>query len=276
MLTILTGILVGLALGLTGGGGSILALPLLVYVLGVPPVQAVTISLATVSLMAMTGAAEAVYTRLAEWRTAFILSVGGMIAAPFGSLFSATLSEAFILNGFAVLMILVAISMGIGAFKIPESMTVLRVNYRNLAKVEGPVCQYDDNANLRLAAPCSAVLFIAGILTGLLSSIFGVGGGFLIVPALLFVTRMDIQRAVATSLLIISLIGLTGVVSALLQGRIPDIQITSLFLVGGVTGMGVGRMMVKKIPTLALQKIFVIIVLLLAGFTFVANGFLNG
>ena len=272
MITILSGIVVGLALGLTGGGGSILALPILVYALGVAPAQAAVISLASVSAMAFTGAIEAVYKKIAEWRTAVLMSVGGMLVAPVANIIAVHLSDEFILNGFAILMIIVAASMGLRVFKTPAAMSVLRVNFTQVSHLQGPFCQFDDNATLRLAAPCSVALFIAGIFTGLLSSIFGVGGGFLIVPALMYVTRMDIQRAVATSLLIITVIGLSSVSAALIQGRELDLDIATLFIGGGILGMGVGRLLAARIPVLSLQKIFAMAVLLLGILSLLFNG----
>lgn len=272
LLTLLAGLLVGAALGLTGGGGSILALPLLVYVLNVPPVAATTISLAAVSLMAMVGAVEATWSRMTEWRTAVILSTGGILSAPLGIRIASHLSEQFILTGFAVLMILVALSMGLRALKTPEAISVLRANFRQLPNLQGPFCQFDDSATLRLSAPCSVALFIAGIATGLLSAIFGVGGGFLIVPALIFVTRMDIHRAVATSLLIIALIGISGVSAALLQGRSIDVQLITLFLAGGLAGMVAGRLLAARIPALGLQKVFAVIVLVIGVLSLVMTG----
>ncbi|MDG2175590.1 MAG: sulfite exporter TauE/SafE family protein [Gammaproteobacteria bacterium] len=272
MITILSGIVVGLALGLTGGGGSILALPILVYALGVAPAQAAVISLASVSAMAFTGAIEAVYKKIAEWRTALLMSIGGMLAAPVGNVIAVHLSDEFILNGFAILMIIVAASMGLRVFKTPAAMSVLRVNFTQVSHLQGSFCQFDDKATLRLAAPCSVALFIAGIFTGLLSSIFGVGGGFLIVPALMYVTRMDIQRAVATSLLIITVIGISSVCVALIQGRELDLDITALFIGGGIFGMGVGRLLAARIPVLSLQKIFGLAVLLLGILSLLFNG----
>ena len=79
----------------------------------------------------------------------------------------------------------------------------------------------------------------------------------------MYVTRMDIQRAVATSLLIITVIGLSSVSASLIQGREFDLDITTLFIGGGIIGMGVGRILAFRIPILNLQKIFALAVLLL-------------
>ncbi len=84
----------------------------------------------------------------------------------------------------------------------------------------GPICVLAPDGQLRFSTPCAAVLSVIGIGTGFLSGMFGIGGGFLIVPALVLVTRMGVHRAVATSLLIIAAIGSSGAVSALFHRQI--------------------------------------------------------
>ena len=117
---------------------------------------------------------------------------------------------------------------------------------------------------LRLTAPCGGVLFLAGMVTGTLSGIFGVGGGFLIVPALTFVTRLSIHRAVASSLLIISLVGISGVAAAVWQGREIPVALTAFFTLGGVAGMFLGQRIARSVSGLLLQKIFITIIVLIA------------
>ena len=109
MITILLGIVVGLALGLTGGGGSILALPILVNVLGVAPAQATVISLASVSAMAFTGAIEAVFKKIAEWRTAVLMSVGGILGMGVGRLLAARIPVLSLQKIFALAVLLLGI-----------------------------------------------------------------------------------------------------------------------------------------------------------------------
>jgi len=103
-LAIVFGILVGLALGLTGGGGSILAVPFLVYGLGVVPKSAVALSLAVVAITALFGAISAWRHRLLEMRAALIFATGGMIAVPLGMLLGSHVNDDLLMTGFAVLM----------------------------------------------------------------------------------------------------------------------------------------------------------------------------
>jgi uncharacterized protein len=264
MLTILLGALVGLALGLTGGGGSIFAVPLLIYVLDIQPQLATTMSLAAVAAMAGFGAIEASINKMVEWRASLILILGGIICAPLGVIIASRVSESFIVIGFTVLMLLVATSMWYRVSKRPDQAAVVRVNYQNSNETDGAICQLNDNQDLRLSAPCSAVLLISGCVTGVLSGLFGVGGGFLIVPILTTVTQLGIHRAVASSLLIITLIGISGVGAAFLQGRTVEFAITGLFILGGLVGMIGGRLIAKQIPALLLQKVFALGIFVIA------------
>lgn len=105
-------------------------------------------------------------------------------------------------------MLVVGTRMLMHARSTPAASGVVRAGLTRTADSVGggPVCRYSEDGVLRLNAPCSAALAAAGLLVGFLSGFFGVGGDFLIVPALLVITQMSIHRAVATSLLVITLI----------------------------------------------------------------------
>ena len=105
----------------------------------------------------------------------------------------------------------------------------------------GPSCRRDPSGRLHLTSRCFAVLVVAGLAAGVLSGLFGVGGGFVIVPALVLVTGMGIHRAVATSLLVIALVSASGVASYLVAGRPLPLALTGLFVAGGVAGMELGH-----------------------------------
>lgn len=256
-MSILFGILVGIALGLTGGGGSIFAVPLLIYGIGVPAKSAVAISLAAVAATAATGAAEGLWRRVVELRAALIFAVAGMITAPLGVQLGEFVSDTVVVISFAVLMLAVAVRMAVTAMKSPSHSEVVRARFTDQAQADpGAVCRYAADGRLRLNAPCSAALVIAGILVGVLSGFFGVGGGFLIVPALMLITQMGIHRAVATSLLVITLIGISGVASAVFSGREIDWLVTGLFTIGGLGGMFVGRGLARFLTGTTLQLVF--------------------
>lgn len=265
MLTIFLGALVGLSLGLTGGGGSLFAVPLLIYVLGVQPHLATTISLAAVASMAAFGAIEASINKMVEWRASLIFVIGGITCAPFGVKIAGLLSENIIITCFAILMLIIAALMWYRATKQPADAAIVRVNYiDDDDENNGAICKYNDDQIIKLSAPCSVILVISGGITGVLSGLFGVGGGFLIVPALTFITQLNIHRAVASSLLVISLIGLSGVSAAVYQGRLITLDITGLFILGGLVGMIIGRLTAKRIPSTLLQKVFSLFILITA------------
>lgn len=264
MLTIILGTLVGLSLGLTGGGGSLFAVPLLIYVSGIQPQLATTVSLAAVASMSAFGAIEAGINKMVEWRASLIFVIGGIIFAPVGVHIATHLGDTVIVTSFAVLMLIIAVSMWYRASKQPGQASIVRVNYNQDVEMNGAICKFDDNQAIRLSAPCSVALVVCGGVTGILSGVFGVGGGFLIVPALTFITQLNIHRAVASSLFVISLIGISGVSAAVYQGRPIAVDVTVLFILGGLAGMLLGRLIVKRISSSLLQKVFAMFIFVIA------------
>lgn len=256
-LTLVFGALVGLALGLTGGGGSIFAVPLLIYGLGIAPHAATTVSLAAVGLTAFAGAADGARARLLEFRPALVFAATGVIAAPLGVALGKQASEATIVVGFAVLMLVIAAKMWMDAGSRSGDARTVRAGLGAVAQSEtSTVCRYSRDGRLRLNSRCSATLAVCGILVGVLSGFFGVGGGFLVVPALLLVTQMSVRRAVATSLLVIALIGTAGVAASWWQGHDVDWGLTGLFALGGLAGMGLGRLLAARLAGSMLQRVF--------------------
>lgn len=266
-MSVLYGILIGLALGLTGGGGSIFAVPLLIYGLGVAPQEAVAISLLVVAATSAVGALAGAWRSALDWRAGIIFAITGMVFAPAGVWLGNLTSSVVIVTAFACLMLFVAVRMLYKAWRTdpsePQDQTMTKRETTNAS------CLYGCDGRLQLSWPCAACLCGAGSLVGVLSGFFGVGGGFLIVPALMLVTRMKIHTAVATSLLIITLIGISGVVSAFVSGRPIDLVITGLFTVGGALGMAAGRALASYLAGRTLQIIFAIAMLGIAVFMLV-------
>jgi uncharacterized membrane protein YfcA len=110
------------------------------------------------------------------------------------------------------------------------------------------------------------LLAVVGVLTGVLSGLFGVGGGFVIVPALVLYSGMAIHRAVGTSLLVITLVSASGVASHLLAGREIPLDTTSYFVVGGVVGMLAGIWASRFLSGPALQRVFAVAIVAVAMF----------
>lgn len=269
---VLFGMLIGLALGLTGGGGSIFAVPLLIYGLGLAPRDAVAVSLIAVAVTAVVGAVEASLRRIVEWRAALVFAAAGIVCAPAGVWIGNRVSGDTTMLCFALLMLAVAARMMTKASRQPEQARVIRARVSDEAAADAAtVCRYSGDGRLRLTAPCSMALLVAGIWVGVLSGFFGVGGGFLIVPALMLVTEMGIHRAVATSLVVIPLVGLSGVISAVVAGRHIEPAITALFIVGGAIGMGAGRALARYLAGRSLQLVFALGMVAVAVFMLVSR-----
>ncbi len=247
-LSVLFGACVGFALGLTGGGGSLLAVPLLVYGLSISPRDAFGISLAAVGATALIGVIPRIRDHRVEVGTGIWFAVAGMMGAPLGTWAAAHISEPALLIMFSLLMLVVAVRMWRQSSVSAHSLegTVRRA----------PACQRTSEGHLRLTSRCAMVLALVGLATGFLSGMFGVGGGFVIVPALVLFSGMSIHRAVATSLLVIVLVSISGVASQLTAGRHIPLELTSLFVLGGVLGLTLGGRAARRLSGPMLQRVF--------------------
>ena len=263
----ISGCLVGLSMGLTGGGGAILAVPLLVYWLGEDPQVAVVISLATVAGTAVIGTVERARLAQVEFPTGLLFAAAGMVTAPLGSWLGEFLPPRLLLVAFAVLMLLIALRMWWRADQaIPPPAA-------SCGPEDGPSCSRDPEGKLRLTSRCAMLLATVGLTVGLLSGLFGVGGGFLIVPALVTFASMGLSRAVGTSLLVMSLVGLAGVAGHLWQGREIPWELTLLFVAGSVPGLFVGSALTRRLSRPLLSRIFAVMILAVAIFVIARTAF---
>ncbi len=248
-MAIFLGCLVGLSLGLSGGGGSILAVPFLLYGLGLGFRDAVVVSLAVIGLTAIYGAV--VQHRKVEWRAGAILGAGGIFGAPVGAWLGARMPESLSLLLFAGLMLFIGLRMWRGK----EDSEGLPLAIR---------CRRHADGKLHFEWSCARKLGAAGVLTGILSGIFGVGGGFLVVPALLAVVALPIERALATSLVGIALISSSGFLANFLLTPSLPLEPAVWFFAGSALGMTAGVRVKDFLPALALRRIFSAMVVLVA------------
>jgi len=251
------GLIVGLALGLTGGGGAIFAVPLLIYGLGLSPTEAVPISLVAVAATALVGAVDSIRAGLVLWQATVAFTVGGVVGAPLGITVAQFVPADWIVTGFGLLALVIGTLMWLRARSRPEESGAVRAALETGGN--GPICVLAPDGQLRFSAPCAIVLAIVGVGTGFLSGLFGVGGGFLIVPALVLVTRMGVHNAVATSLLIISAIGFSGAAGALLHGSLAW-PILVPFVFGGAVAMLAGRRFARRVAGPTLQRGFSLLI----------------
>lgn len=264
--TLLFGIIVGLSLGLTGGGGSILAVPMLVFGVHMTPKTAALVSLVAVGGVALVGAVRKLRTGEVEWTAGTALGIGGVLGAPAGIWLSQFLPSRLMLLIFSALMVLVAAAMWLRASRQGKEAT----EYRDAAFTQqvtarrGATCSIHPSGKLVLTSRCLLIIGAIGTATGVMSGIFGVGGGFIIVPALTMIAGLSIRRAVATSMLAVGLVSLSSVASGILAGRSIPIQATSLFAAGGVAGLLAGITIGARLPAAAIQKIFSCVIAIVA------------
>lgn len=251
-LTVIYGSIVGLSLGLTGGGGSILAIPILVYGLGIPMSQAVVISLLMVAIISLFGATKQSFSGDVDWRAAILFSIAGMIISPIVIYMTHDVNETLRITLFAALMLFVAYKMAFSSKK-------------NAAP---------ENA-LSIHQPTAIKIATGGTAAGALSGFFGVGGGFIIVPLLTMIFAMPYRKAISTSLAAIFLISTTAVMGAYLKGISLDWNLFTLFVVGGLAGMLAGTALVNFIPERTAKIIFASIVATLAAYMLINRLFLH-
>ncbi len=263
-LGLIFGVIVGLSLGLTGGGGAIFAVPMLVYGLGMDTREAVGVSLVSVGITSLVGFVGRWRTGQVEIRTGLLFAVAGMMGAPLGSWLAGLIPEPLLLTLFAILMLVIAYRMWSKAVTSPHpANTACLIENPNK---DGPSCQRDAEGNLQLTSRCAQLLLLVGVLTGVLSGLFGVGGGFVIVPALITFSGMAMHRAIGTSLLVVTLVSISGVASHLSAGRAIPMDLTSWFVAGGSGGMLLGTQLGRHLPGSTLQKNFAVAILGVAAF----------
>jgi uncharacterized membrane protein YfcA len=206
-----SGSLVGFSLGLIGGGGSILAVPLMFYLVGVPDAHvAIGTSAIAVGANAAVNLFQHARRGTVKWRCAAVFASAGIIGAFAGSSVSKLVDGQRLLMLFALLMFVVGVSM---------------LRRRKSVGHEG----------VQLSRENLPKLLAVGFLTGLLSGFFGIGGGFLIVPGLMLATGMPILNAIGSSLVAVSAFGFTSATNYALSGFV-DWELAAIFLAGGVVG----------------------------------------
>ncbi len=265
LLTLICGAAIGLSLGLTGGGGSLFALPLLVYVLGLPLSDAVPASLLVVGITALLGSIDALRLKLVFLRPTLLFAVAGIATAPAGLWLGAHLPDTLRLAMFAALAALMGIRMGVSARNAGPATVRARLSHSDSG---APLCRYAPDGALRFSAPCAGMLLLGGCATGILSGIFGVGGGFLIVPILMATLKLPIARAIASSLVIITLISGSGALAAW-HTLHQHYAMLLPFAAGSLLGMAGGRWLASRLPAHHLQRTFAAGLLLVAVLMFI-------
>lgn len=214
ILSMLSGALVGLSLGLIGGGGSILAVPLMAYVVGLPPHDAIGTSAVAVAASALANLGGHARARTVKWPCAIVFAVSGVVGAAIGAQLGKRVDGQVLLAAFGLLMIAVASLMS-------RPRRVGHDPHVRLTRSSAP----------RLLLPLAGT----GLAVGALSGFFGIGGGFLIVPGLIAATAMPLLNAIGSSLVSVSAFGATTAVSYAASGFVAW-RVASLFIIGALAG----------------------------------------
>lgn len=248
LLSILSGGVVGFTLGLIGGGGSILAVPLLLYLVGLHDPHVVIGSTAlAVSVNAFMNLIPHWRAGHVRWKLAILFAVPGAIGAYVGSIFGKMVNDNAILFLFAILMIVIALLM-----LRPRKETA--ENTENSGQVK------------------PGRVIPVGFSTGAIAGFFGIGGGFLIVPGLVFSAGIGLIEAIANSLFSVGTFGLTTAVSYAISGLV-DWYVVVLYIIGGLVGGVGGAMLATRISKQkrALQVIFSLVIILVACYMLYKN-----
>lgn len=236
-LALLGAALIGLSLGLTGAGGSIITLPVLVYLAGLPPKEAVGLSLFVVGAAALVGALQRIRSGEIHLKAGLMFAISGMAGAAGGARLTPLVSGRVLMIIFAVLMLVVALNMLIGANKEPS-----------------------------IKAECHpARCLLAGLGVGVLTGFIGVGGGFLLMPALVKFAKLPLRVATGTSLAVISFNSAAGFYSHF--GEAPP-RWTLAFVFAGIAAAGVllGSSFAKRLPVARLRQGFAFMVIITGSF----------
>jgi hypothetical protein len=233
---------VGFSLGMFGSGGSILTVPILVYLLGQDEKVAIASSLAIVGLVSFFGSLTHAKEKLIDWRTVAIFGVPGIVGTYLGAWSSVLVSGTAQLMVFAIVMLLASYMM-LRESTINETTQQPRAIHK---------------------------IALDGILVGMLTGFVGVGGGFLIVPALVSLGGLSMQSAIATSLVIITLKSLSGYLKYMdvlaAEGLQVDPFLIAFFAVAGVIGTFGGNALASKLPQQQLRNAFAIFLIIMGVF----------
>nr|WP_276583706.1 sulfite exporter TauE/SafE family protein [Pseudomonas sp. RIT-PI-AD] len=264
VLAVVYGLAVGVTFGLTGAGGGILAVPALVIGLGWSMPTAAPVALLAVAAAAATGAVQGLREGLVRYRAALLMASAGALLSPLGVELAQRLPHRVLTTAFALVMTLVALRLVRQAFG--------HVACDPAADSPRPPCRLDPaSGRFRWTPRVSAILAAIGALAGLLSGLLGVGGGFLIVPALRRVSDVPLHGIVATSLMVIALVSGFAAFGALSAGVRIDAMGAS-FIAASVAGMLVGRRLSGRLPARFIQVGFAGVCLIVAVSLFLSGG----
>jgi uncharacterized membrane protein YfcA len=247
------GLFVGLVMGLTGAGGGIIALPLLVFFLNTSIVDATPIALVAVASSAALGAIIGLYHQTVRYKAAILMAIAGSLVSPLGVLVAHNIDNHYLLAMFAIILVFVAYK------TIQSKNSEIDTSSRNAL----PCAINPKTGRFIWTSRCSISIIVSGAVAGFLSGLLGVGGGFVIVPALYRFTTLSINAVIGTSLAVIALISTSVVVSSIYHldmnwnAAIP-------FACGSMVGIVIGKALLTKIEVKILKYGFAVLTIFVA------------
>jgi uncharacterized protein len=256
------GFLIGVTLGAVGGGGSILAVPMLVYAAGIAPKRATTASLILVGLTALVGLAAQLRAHRVRVVAGIVFSLSGLAGSIAGTQINQGIDANLLLLAFSGLMGAAAVVMTIRRHEASRTVELFG---------ETPASNASVATWPRVDAATVLKLIVAGTVVGFLTGLFGVGGGFVIVPALVLVLGYDMPIAAGTSLLVIALNSLIALVQRSGGDPVPWNAIIE-FGIAAVPGVVVGTWLSRRVEAATLSRWFVVLLVVVATYTAIRSG----
>ncbi len=254
VISIFLGLFVGLVMAITGAGGAILSLPLLVFFFQIKVIEAAPISLIAIALSASIATFLGLRAGIVRYKAAALLATFGVLSAPLGVYVAHQLSEEVLSILFSIVLLIVSVR-SFQKFKTPTLLidddSGKSNGFANDANesVAEPACTINPaTSKLFWTASCTKRLILTGGFSGFISGLLGVGGGFIIVPTLHSISNLESKMIVATSLAVIALVSIVSAFSYAGSGTILW-NLAVPFVIASVLGMLLGRMLHRKIPT---------------------------
>jgi uncharacterized protein len=275
------GLLIGAVMAALGGAGAILAVPALVYLFGQSAQDAMTSSLVIVGLTALVGAASHARSSQVHWRTSIAFGVAGIIAAFGGTALNHRIEEHVLLLGFSAVMILAAVGLLIRAHQdcrghedhpVSTARTGADTTTRAPHRVPGGAATAqlarpatDSGQPRRGRTALAAKVLLAGLAVGFLTGLFGVGGGFVIVPALVLVLGLPMPAAVGTSLVIIAFNSAASLAARGGQAHV-DWALIIPVTIAAMAGSLAGKAIANRLPDTTLSRAFAALLIAVAAY----------
>ncbi len=258
VLAVVAGILIGASLGALGGGGSILAVPVLIHLLGQSPSQAMTGSLVVVGVTALIGAVtahHAGHVLLSRGVTFGLVATGGAVA---GAQASAQVPQPMLLAGFAALLLVVGAVMTVREIRAHRTTGSPGREHRSSSSLDDPIITV--RPTLTCQCPRAVMVLVTATVVGLLMGFFGVGGGFLVVPVLMLALAMPIEYAAGTSLVVIAVTSVAALAARLAAGLSFDWNAVFVLTTAAVVGGIVGAKLVDRVAARPLRSAFTTVI----------------